>query len=197
MTTSRRYGSDTEFGAWLRRQPDMDSREVGLAANDIDWDILKYRVGSDTIGSRSLKCHMQVEIKSHGATPNPSQLEALYGKHQLISRFREDGSLLPVEVWRPGNTKQDKWWCFGVYVLSMSHTTPDNSDAIWWGCFNSDGELSWTELDIDALKDILRLRKRPDTFAPLSLRRHHKTQWVTVKEETPLFTYEGMSLRIS
>ncbi len=36
MTTSRRDGNGTEFGLWLRRQPEIDSRQ-GFVASDVDY----------------------------------------------------------------------------------------------------------------------------------------------------------------
>lgn len=60
MTQKRKLkdGKDTDFSAWLRIQPEIDSRKEGFITTDIDYLWRNYKTGE----------WMILEEKTHGAT---------------------------------------------------------------------------------------------------------------------------------
>ena len=64
MTQARRDGHSTEFGLWLRVQPEIDSKREGFVATNLDYIWSNYRSGQ----------WMLLEEKRFGMTPRRYQL---------------------------------------------------------------------------------------------------------------------------
>ena len=179
MTTERRYGEDNPFGAWLRSQDELDSHQHAFTANDADWILLKYKTWLDTEGTREVQLSMFVEVKTNGAEPNRSQLEALFFYDQLLRQRRK---LLLL------NGGRVMVWSFGVFILSLQGTRPVDGDEMRWGMFDIDGKLSWCVSRRErSIVDLLGFRRDPRKPSKrLSLRRHHKTRKLLVEETTDI-----------
>lgn len=182
MTMRRRDASEeTLFGAWVRAHPDLDSQDHGLTVTDADWFFHKYITEVDAMGTRTVQAMFMLEVKCHGAVPSQSQQETLAFNHQLLRK-------VGVKVKR-AYAEPITLWHFGVYVLSLSGTSPDNSDACRWGRFTDSGRnmrLAWDNcLPPGMLSSILGFDIRPDTYGPLALRRHHQKKIITYRETMP------------
>ena len=188
MTTMRRDGNDSPFGTWLRSRKNLDSHLHAFVASDIDWSFHKYSVESDRLGERDVQCSMNVELKCYGRKPKHAQMEVLFFQHQLLNTMGRAKMLRklggePVAVWH-----------FGFCVLCLEHDAPADGDKMQWGVFQKNGSMKWfTTHREDRIEMILGFQLRPDNPQQrLSLRRHHKTREVTVKEECELgFTIES------
>jgi len=64
VTQKRRDGNSTEFGLWLREQPEIDSK-LGFVATNIDYVWLNYKTGN----------WMIIEEKRYGHQPKRYQKE--------------------------------------------------------------------------------------------------------------------------
>lgn len=181
MTTQRRHGEDTPFCAWLRANPDLDSIRHSLTVNDNDLIIHKYRTKVDGLGTRGVQLQMWLELKTFGAMPNDNQRQTLFDHHQLLARKQR-----LLDARNPGQRRSV--WHFGAFVLSLSGTTPDNSNRILWCRFDAAGALDANEVTVDQLIRILRFDVAPDWFDPIEgrLRRHHKTQQLIMVQRMPL-----------
>lgn len=181
MTRVRVFGEDVPFCAWIRRQPDLDSRTLGLTVNDIDLTLHRYKSHVDGLGTRDVQFLMNVEVKTRGALPDFSQRETLWFTHQ---RLRTNG----IQKMKPvyGSSGHKLVWHFGVFVLSLSGQDPDDSKHIEWLAFNEDGKLKGVLVTTDELRAILGMTVDPQTQRKIDLRRHHKTTVLTRMEPTAL-----------
>jgi len=178
MTTQRRHGEDTPFGAWVRRQPKLDSRNDGLTVNDIDWIFHNYSPPIDGKRTREVQIMMIVEVKTLSAIPGPSQKETLFFTHQ---RTKGMGTVTGCRG------QSVRLWHFGAFVLRLSGLSPTDSNEMSWGKFGDNGELLWRRFTaVDELIEVLGLRLNPDTFSMLETRPHHLTREITMWTQTPL-----------
>ncbi len=179
MTTARRFGQDSDFGAWIRGKKELDSIHAALVVNDIDYSIHKYRTNIDSIGTRDVQLSMNVEVKTRNAEPDSSQRELLFYNHQLLNNKKElkRQGQDPVMVWH-----------FGHFVLSIEGNVPRDGDRMRWGVFKDDGDIRWFRTSKESrIVKIMGFELRPDNpQEPLSLRRHHKTSKVLIVEKTQL-----------
>lgn len=184
MVRERSFGSDVEFCEWMRNCNDLPSygKDFGFVATDTDLVVHRYLTSVDSIGTREVQGLMQIEVKTRMGKPQPSQMDTL----SKLNLFADEKVVSGVYV-----------RFFGVYILVLQNTTPDNSSHIWWvkipkGKFYSDPKLSVIkQIDRGCLIDILRFERHPDNLEKLPFRRHHKTQDIYVDELTPLgFTVE-------
>jgi hypothetical protein len=184
MTIPRRWTKDeTPFGAWVRRQPDLDSRRDGLAVCDVDWSFHRYMTPIDRKGSRDVQLFMWLEVKAFGTVPDRSQEDTLRKWHESFTLWTRRGPRIRVLRSRYAPVSL---WFFGVYVLSLPAVSPDQSAQCRWGRFHANGDLQWTDIRTADLADILAFRLRPDRLERLNMRRHHLTREVVVIERMPL-----------
>jgi hypothetical protein len=171
----RSFGSDIEFCAWLRGNPNLPSRSnnIGFVATDVDLFIHNYLTAVDGQGSREIQTLMAVEVKTRGGQPRPSQLDTLAKQH--LCSFRNRSVKYGSEFIRN----------FGVSVLSLSGTTPSDSERIRWGRFG-ERVLRWRDVSVTTLEDLLLCRVHPDTLDRNPFRRHHKTSSIVTPVRTEL-----------
>lgn len=173
MTKKRIFGEDKEFMAWIRSHPELPSYSInhGRTVNDIDLLIHQYMTTVDSIGSREVQLMMHIETKSRNGVPDFAQTDTLLKEHLM----------------KIGTKKIDQQQVrhYGVAVLSMSGTSPDNSEVLRWGRFQEQG-LRFRRIRPQTLVALLTFRIHPDTFRSIDYRRHHKTQVVEKVEQAPL-----------
>jgi hypothetical protein len=77
---------------------------------------------------------------------------------------------------------------FGVTVVRLSGTTPDDSEWIKWGRFirGKQTGLDWKDITVEQLLKLMRFDMHPDTFNDKPFRRHHKTKKFNVVERSAL-----------
>jgi hypothetical protein len=179
MTRQRFYGSDTEFCAWMRQCKELPSigRDFGLSASDNDITLHRYLTSVDAIGSREVQGIMQLEIKTRQGKPSFSQMDTL-SKLNMFCGER--------------NTKEGHVRFFGVFILVLSNTTPDDSEKMWWGeipksfVVTDATKLRWRLIDRTTLIQLLRFDRHPRSFETQVFRRHHKTSQTMELVTTPL-----------
>jgi hypothetical protein len=162
MTRDRIYGEDTEFSGWLRKQQRIPSSIV--VASDCDFVIHRYKKPVDGIGTREIQALMILEVKTRNGEPRFAQLDTMWLQHKCSQasnrRIRE------------GNTTVTH---HGVSFLSLSGTTPENSDLMRWGRFGKAAAINWKAVDEPTLESLLLFNLHPDNFSSNPYRRHHKT----------------------
>lgn len=179
MTRGRVYGSDTPFCAWMRTCPDLPShsKNFGFTSSDNDITVHKYMTSVDSIGTREVQAIMQVEIKTRCGKPEESQMDTLSKLNLFKGYKRVNGTHINF---------------FGVFILVLSGTKPENSKRMWWGKIpegkvcNNASNLIWVPVDKDKLIKLLRFDLHPVSLTTNAFRRHHKTREILVTETTPL-----------
>lgn len=179
MTRERMYGSDTEFCAWMRACSDLPSysKDFGFVASDNDVTVHRYLTSVDGVGTREVQGIMQIEVKTRQGKPSESQMDTL----SKLNLFKSEKKVRGVYV-----------RFFGVFVLVLSGTTPDDSDHMWWCSIPSDDFISKAELmhinniSKPQLIDLLRFEIHPVNLQKQPFRRHHKTSEILITETTPL-----------
>lgn len=166
MTTIRRDSSDSPFGNWIRHHPGLDSIHERLCVTDSDYWIHRYRAHKDKVGERAVDSIMLVEVKTNLRDTPFAQRDTLQMINQLLRMVcvKPDGRRRFVTLHgQPGEIRRVR--CFGVHLLQLSGTRPDNSDKILWD------RLYLTE---DLLVEVLKFDRDPDhPMRQMELRRHH------------------------
>lgn len=196
MTRQRRFGQDEPFSQWIREQRSLDSVTHKLTVNDVDHTIHKYATYVWTKGARkecrrSLQLMMEVEVKTRSALPDRNQLQTLFNKHQLFVRDWHDSRYDQIECLDSITGKQSTVRHYGVSVLSMSGTRPDDSDTIKWLRFNKSGRLMGPVINTDTLIGLLGFDLDPVKVATkIDLRDHHVDHGILVEmvDDLPLFS---------
>lgn len=180
MTRERMYGSDTDFCAWMRACKELPSysKDFGFVASDNDLTIHRYLTSKDAVGTREVQGIMQVEVKTRRGKPSGSQADTL----SKLNLFSGDRTVCGVSV-----------RFFGVFVLVLSGTSPDDSTHMWWGAisrnkFTSDAsQFSWQPIALSQLIEILRFDCHPRNISDKTpFRRHHQTRQFIETETMPL-----------
>lgn len=184
MTRERFYGSDTEFCAWMRSCADLPSysHDFGFVASDNDVTVHRYLTSVDSLGTREVQGIMQVEVKTRTGKPSFSQMDTI-SKLNLFSGTKKNNGVHVT--------------FFGVFLLIMDGTDPDNSGNIWWGCIprkqtlTDAKNLKWHVINRTKLIQLLRFDIHPQSLTPKTFRRHHKTTEVIETAISELgFEYE-------
>ena len=168
MTKPSFDGRDKPFADWLRRHPNLDSNLYSLDVTDIDFAFHKFKSNIDGLGTRDVKLMFDLEIKTFSKIPPRPQLETLYFRHQLLAKSSKLIS----------NIKNQKLtvWHFGQYILIIHNgDRPNECEKLEWCQFDKGGKLKNAIISEQKLIEILGFVIRPDNFALLTLRRHHKT----------------------
>jgi len=155
MTCARRDGHGSDFGEWSRAHPDIESNRYGLAVTDVDWIFHKYAETADGRIIRNSQRQLWLETKCMGAMPNDFQRQTLFFNHQLLNRH--SGNLTCAITGRLITIRH-----YGVFVLSMSGTSPHNSHRMQWLSFDASGCLVSRPIDESTLLKLLRFEIRPD-----------------------------------
>jgi hypothetical protein len=181
MTRDRIIGEDTPFGAWMRRNEKLSSTE--FVTCDIDHCIHRYKTTVDGYNTRKIQNLMFLEVKQFGAGLRDSQRDTLYKLHKTMSTngvVRIDGSF--VRNW-------------GVSVLALQKTDPEDSDWMTWGRFDGSGKIDWGDtrrpghnrfIDIATLEKLKMFDIHPDNFSANPNRRHHATRMFEALVQQPL-----------
>jgi hypothetical protein len=175
------FGSDAPFMAWLRSQEKelpSYSANVGFVATDVDLFIHRYLTGlQDAIGTRDIQALMMVEVKTRGGNVRDSQLDTLAKIHACCGMREVDyyGQILRH---------------FGVSFLFLSGTTPDDSEQMTWGRFDTRKldrqQIKSRPITKERLFELLRFDRHPDNFSNRTFRRHHLTGEIEQIVKAPL-----------
>lgn len=171
MTISRRdKNEETPFGAWIREHPGLDSIRERLCVTDSDYWIHRYRAHTDKVGERAVDSIMLVEVKTNLREVPFAQRDTLLLVNELLRMVcvRPDGRRRYVTLRgsNPGETRRVR--CYGVHLLQLGGTRPDDGGVILW-----DRQY----LTEDLLVEILRFDRDPDhPMKSVDLRRHHTTR---------------------
>lgn len=120
-----------------------------------------------------VQCVMQLELKTHGSELTEAQRDTLYIANQIMrnrrqtptKNLRHQAGTAPLKAYSTMSGHNVHVRNFGVQLLRLSGTSPDDSEHIWWG--------KGREIEIETLIQLLRFDLDPDTLRPLDLRRHH------------------------
>jgi hypothetical protein len=176
MARDRIHGEDKEFMEWCRSHPDLPSfsRECGWVQTDVDTLIHRYMTTFDGQGTRELQCLMLIEVKTRSGMPSPSQEDTLRKQHLCTK----------TEIRINGQTVKN----FGVTVVTMDGTTPEDSHSIEWCRFEQHPPhaLNRTVVTVQQFVELIRFDRHPDTLITQPFRRHHATRTVIERTVTPL-----------
>ncbi len=165
MTAISRNGNQkSQFGAWMRTIPQLDSRQAGISLVDIDWCLHRFIIHDPTSGQKTklVQNMMMIEEKTFSADCSYSQSDTLKILSQILKPSRDH---LPVRCDafnKDGQKVKVLWW--GYHLLQFSQGGPLDSDFILW-----DRKAVSTE-DLIA---ILRFDISPFTLRPRTWRDHH------------------------
>jgi hypothetical protein len=179
MTRDRLFGSDVPLMAWCREKGKTGelpaySEECGLVQTDVDAFWHRYKTCIDKMGTRNLQVMMEIEWKTRGGSLTDSQEDTYRKKHAMI---------LPSLKYHGQELKN-----FGVTVVCLSGTTPEDSKSIKWGRFirGRASGMKWTEISVDQLLKLMRFDMHPDSMNDNPFRRHHKTHKFQMVEKSAL-----------
>jgi len=174
---------ETNFSRWIRKNPLLDSTEVGTVGTDEDGEtkrILWHRYKTEKYG-REVQCMMILEIKENGSDLTPSQRDTLCINNQLIRNRRSTPN--KKMKYQKGNTSLKVYstlaekdiYCrhFGHHVIRFSHTDPIDSKWIEW---------DHQKIDTNTLVKLLRFDLDPDNLQPLDIRNRH---WKDISNKLP------------
>jgi hypothetical protein len=179
MTRDRLFGSDIPLMAWCREKGKTgelpaNSEDCGVVQTDVDSFWHRYKTCVDAISSRELQVFMEIEWKTRGGNLTASQEDTYRKKHAtVIPRLKFFGQDLVH---------------FGVSVVRLSGTRPDDSEWIKWGRFirGKQSGMVWKDITVEQLLQLMRFDVHPDKFNKRPFRRHHKTERVKVVEKSAL-----------
>lgn len=137
----------TSFERWLNKNPNLDSKKLGLSVLDIDT--LYYHL-------ENWVCYVLIlELKSYGKLYcSEAQREGYLLIDQLF-RERHGGQ---ITIYSQDYTLQYN----GSYVVSFSHEGPEDSDQIRIKHLVGKPVL----IDLQTLEDILAFKINPNDFVP-------------------------------
>ena len=176
MTVARRDGNEPPFNQWLREHPELESLGNRISATDSDIWCHRYSLRDEKKRQQSSDVRdtqdsiMLVEIKSHSHPMPYAQRDTLTVVDALLrmSCMRPDGRRIAVKIddARLGGRRVRQVRCFGVHLLQMSDSRPDNSEKMLW-----DNRFFPQETH---LIELLRFERDPDAPSRLlNTRRHH------------------------
>lgn len=164
--------------AWIRGHRELDSRKACLCIGDSDLWVQKYGIRRGTKGlDRSVMYIMLVEVKTHGRMLDSPQRELLGFVSELLrtkpfteqrakGRFvaGHDQNVRLIRSYSSGRPVQ--LHCYGVHVLRLSGSTPEDSDEIVW---------DQRQISREQLVGLLRYDLDPDTLREIEHRSHKQT----------------------
>ena len=200
MTRDRVFGEDKPFCEWMRNHELLPSNadKTGFVATDCDLIVHRFkREVLSGFGSKQFQGLMHVEAKTRSSVPRSSQIDTL-AKLNETSRCH-----LNIDGMEVRN--------FGVFVLSMSGLTPEDSCEMRWGVFPDIGrkkkrfgiaktaaDLKWIPITTDALIRVLLFDLHPRNLVDRPFRNHHKETVCVEEVTTPLgFQVEKQIVRKS
>lgn len=173
------FGSDVPVMAWCRQKAKTGdlpaySAECGVVQTDVDAFWHRYKTCIDSVGTRELQVFMEIEWKTRGGRLTDSQEDTYRKKHAMIR---------PRTKWHGQELVN-----FGVTIVRLSDTTPDDSEWIKWGRFvqGDPKGMIWFDINVSQLLELMRFDMHPDTMNKKPFRRHHKTRKVQVIETSAL-----------
>ncbi len=188
MVKPRIFGEDTPTMAWIRAQGRFDSAKLPpseFGNTDVDAICHHYKQGHDSEGVREVQMILQIEFKGFNARPPASQANTLFMQHQALYDVNNQ-KLKRNMVLDSFNNSVVSLWHFGVSFVSHATNSIANCERLEYGRFDAHGDIQWRDINRDAFLEMLEFRRRPDDLKPMTIRRHHLTEIVQLKEREPL-----------
>lgn len=177
------HTGETEFERWVRNNPLLDSRDIGLVRYDLDMLLHRYKFLVDGRGERVIQCMMFIEVKSHNAIPDKAQQDTLSIFNQVLRNRRVNIHSTPrkqagniTNVYSKMLRRTVKLLMCGGHLLTFSANTPDDSSQIKW-----DNKL----ISKDWLIELLRFERDADRPELLM---DHRRRYRSFSNERRLFT---------
>ncbi len=117
----------------------------------------RYFTLVDGVRTRELQLMTQLQVKTHSGKLGNLQRDLLYKQHFCLNR----------DIQHPGQFVSH----FGVSILSMDGSTPDDSTFLRWGRFNHFGQVIWRAIEEANLLELLRFDVDPDSLRQISFHR--------------------------
>lgn len=167
------FPNESDFSAWVRVQPDLDSTRDGIVIFDCDVIIHRYKFDHN----RAWQAIMLVETKCFNAPPTIAQRDTLNMFGQFLrndkttpaKRSKIQVPNRPTGAYSTARERMVTCKAFGVHLLTFENTSPDN------------GTMTWDRKAItrDQLVKLFRFELHPETLRVLDGRKHHrKGRWL-------------------
>lgn len=171
---------ETAFERWIRNNPELDSRRTGIVRFDLDVLHHKYLRKIDKRGTRDIQCMMFIEVKTHVIRAKPgllsdAQRDTLSLLNQVLRNRRTNLHQEKLGRHAKNRTplckarslllnKDVRLWLFGGHLLTLSQTSPEDSDVITW---------DYKEIEIGQLIRLMQFDIDPDTLRRIDWRRRY------------------------
>ena len=179
----RIYGSDKDFGDWLRKHADLlPSRTGPTRQSDQDMDTLIHHFMNsiDGQGSREIQGLMIIEVKTRNGRPDNAQRDSWFKVNLFRGKKEWNGQLIRFH---------------GVFYLFLSGTDPDNSEKLQWGRYDENGNIVEIEISRETCMGILQGKVHPYNLTKGIYRRHHKTEDIARQQKAPLGFIEFVHIK--
>lgn len=158
------HPAENAFNQWVRRHPQLDSRDVGIARFDCDVLIHRYKVARDGMGDRTIQCLMFIEVKTHGADASDAQLDTLGLLSQVLRNRRRNRHREKIGRHLADHTppavahsrllgRKVALRVFGGHLLQLSGNDPTDSEWMKW---------DWRDINAEQLVRLLLFELDPD-----------------------------------
>lgn len=169
--------TEAPIKAWIRSNEHLDSRRACLCIGDSDLWVQRYGTRLTPKGvDRAVQYLMLVEIKTHGGRLNPAQRDLLLIVNDLLRTKawkdqREAGAFVTghQQNVRVVHSRINQRWvmihCYGVHLLQLSGSTPEDSETIRW---------DRKQITRQQLTELIRFDLSPDTLRRMEHRSHKR-----------------------
>jgi hypothetical protein len=173
LIKQRIYGSDTDLMRWFRNCPQLPSRNGPSRYSLQDNDSLLHNFMSsiDGQGTREIQTIKWIEAKTRNGRPDASQKDTLWKLDWFRTQKHRNGQTVRFE---------------GVFFLFLSGTSPENSQEMYWGQFDENGNILERAINYEWLIQLLNGKRHPRNFCGRAFRRHHKKTEICECRRTPL-----------
>jgi len=181
------HTAETAFERWMRNEPQLDSRDVGIVRFDCDVLLHRYKRTEDKKSSRDLQCLMFVEVKTFSADVTLPQKDTLSLMAQVLRNRRQNkhhakrgrhvadhNPLALAFSWLLGRSVRLRM--FGGHLLQLSGADPVSSTALLW---------DHKSITVDQLLGLLRFDLDPDSLRDMDWRRRYSA----FDQRPPLFDH--------
>lgn len=167
--------TEKPLDAWIRGHPELDSDD-GHTITDGDKIVHRFKVRRGRKHDRDVQYMMDIEVKTFARKPSETQRDTLAIHSQIVRTVRpaerESGrfrighrpNFSLFKVWSPMQKRRVHVIHYGHHLLTLSHSTPDDSEWMTW-----DNK----RITAEQLVDLLRFDLSPDTLK-LNEHRQHK-----------------------
>jgi hypothetical protein len=160
---------------WINQRPDLDSQDYCLDMFDVDLVVVRYGTRRDRFGvDRSVQYVQLIEWKTHGTPVSTARLQVLRVLDDVFRTSfptaRERGRFAAGHSRNWRRIGRSQVLLYGLHVLQLSGTHPENSEWMRWSSPGQPGRL----ITLEQLIGLLRFDLHPDSLKPLDHRQHKR-----------------------